>query len=150
MASVPETTSREPIEHDVKCWPPYFDAVLSGEKPFEVRKADRDYRPGDTMRLREYLPERDFFTGRHVLRRIAFRLDGGAFGVEPGFVVLGIVPDADYGQAAIDAARRILTGLGETAEPSNEPPLDWRLDMVAREVERALVTAREKAIGKRS
>ena len=41
-------------EHILKCEQPYFDAVASGEKPFEVRVNDRSFQRGDTLRLREY------------------------------------------------------------------------------------------------
>jgi hypothetical protein len=50
--------------HDLKCHPPYFDQVYRGLKPFDVRVNDRDFVPGDGLRLREYLPTQDKFTGR--------------------------------------------------------------------------------------
>ena len=88
--SGPQTTPREPITHDQKCWPPYFDAVANGAKPFEVRKADRDYRVGDVLVLREFIPETSTFTGLAVKRWVTYRLDGGAFGVEAGTCILGL------------------------------------------------------------
>lgn len=33
----------------------YFGAVVVGKKPFEVRKNDRGYKPGDKYRLREFV-----------------------------------------------------------------------------------------------
>lgn len=33
----------------------YFTALIEGRKPFEVRKNDRNYKPGDKYCLREYL-----------------------------------------------------------------------------------------------
>jgi len=44
------------MHHTLKIWPRYFDRVISGEKTFEVRKNDRDFQNGDTIRLREYDP----------------------------------------------------------------------------------------------
>jgi hypothetical protein len=83
-------TAREPAEHELKCWPPYFDAVRRGDKPFEVRKADRDYRVGDTLLLREWRPDWKDYTGQLLRRRVTFILNGGAFGVEPDTVVMGL------------------------------------------------------------
>jgi hypothetical protein len=85
-----QTTERGPVEHDLKCWPPYFDDVRGGRKPFEVRKADRDYRVGDTLLLREWRPDWKDYTGQIVRKRITYRLDGGGFGVEAGTCILGL------------------------------------------------------------
>lgn len=76
--------------HDLKCWPEYFAAVRDGFKPFEVRKNDRDFRVGDTLRLWEYDPALALHTGKYFHRRVTYALAGGQFGVEDGFVVLGL------------------------------------------------------------
>lgn len=39
--------------HDLKISSLWFDAVKNGIKKCEIRRADRDYRVGDTLRLRE-------------------------------------------------------------------------------------------------
>lgn len=77
-------------EHALKTWPEYFHEVWEGNKPFEVRKNDRDYQPGDTLRLQEYLPATEVFTGREVEALVSYVLPGGAFGIEKGFCVLGL------------------------------------------------------------
>ena len=84
------TEERAPITHDLKCWPEYFAAVRDGFKPFEVRKADRDFRVGDTLRLWEFDPALNIHTGAFFHRRVTYALPGGAFGVEVGHVVLGL------------------------------------------------------------
>lgn len=85
-------------EHVLKTWPNYFDAVKRGEKPFEVRKDDRGFQKGDVLVLQRTDPDRIHmvdtdFRGevKHVLRRrISYVLTGGQFGIEPGYVVLGL------------------------------------------------------------
>lgn len=82
-------------EHDLKVWPEYFEALWENLKPFEVRKNDRDYQVGDLLRLREYSPGPDEYTGRQVERLVTYVMNGDdptsfAFGLRPGFVVLGL------------------------------------------------------------
>lgn len=84
-------------EHDLKVWPDYYDAIEDGRKPFEIRLNDRKYKVGDTLRLREYAPGPDEYTGRECRRTVTFMLDGNdpqafAFGLKAGFVAMGIVP----------------------------------------------------------
>ena len=87
----------EMTTHDLKVWPEYFSDLLSGDKTFEVRKDDRGYAVGDTLRLREYAPGPDEYTGRDIERRVSYIISGSdvmgyAFGVQAGFVVMGLQP----------------------------------------------------------
>jgi len=41
--------------HVLKTVQPYFEALWSGEKRFEVRKNDRGFQVGDSLCLREYI-----------------------------------------------------------------------------------------------
>lgn len=84
-----------PQEHDLKVWPQYYQAIIDDLKPFEIRKNDRDYQVGDTLRLREYAPGPDQYTGRKTLRTVTYMLSGDdpmgyAFGLRSGFVALGL------------------------------------------------------------
>lgn len=78
--------------HDLKLSEVYFDAVLSGEKPFEVRRDDRGFQRGDVLCLREVRASNRFYTGRKTHQRITYILTGGQWGIEPGYVVLGLSP----------------------------------------------------------
>lgn len=77
------------IEHELKCWPNYFDAIECGDKPFDVRRDDRGFQRGDTVLLRKYVVGRGYL-GPQLRFRITYVLTGGQFGIEPGFVVLGL------------------------------------------------------------
>jgi len=82
-------------EHELKVWPEYFDAIEAGEKLFEIRKNDRDYRVGDTLWLREYEPGPDEYTGYEMRRRVTYMLNGDdpkafAFGLRTGFVAMSL------------------------------------------------------------
>lgn len=88
-----------PVEHTLKTLPNYWDAVDRGEKNFEVRRDDRGFQKGDTLvlhRLKGDLVggmrlEYDYNGAARVIRReITYILTGGQFGVEPGYVVLGL------------------------------------------------------------
>ncbi|UOQ78714.1 DUF3850 domain-containing protein [Hymenobacter sp. 5516J-16] len=80
--------------HELKVWPACFAAVVSGAKPFDVRLNDRDYRVGDALLLREYEPESEQYSGRTTERWISYLLQGGSFGVEEGWCVLGLAEHA--------------------------------------------------------
>jgi hypothetical protein len=89
---VPQTALA--IDHELKCWPPYYNAVLDGTKTFELRKDDRGFRIGDTVLLREWSIENEY-TGRQCLRTVVYIASGAAmanFGLERGYVILGIKP----------------------------------------------------------
>lgn len=43
-------------DHELKCWPEWFNAIICGRKSFEWRKFDRGFAPGDTLWLREWIP----------------------------------------------------------------------------------------------
>ncbi|EGO5031448.1 MULTISPECIES: DUF3850 domain-containing protein [Bacteria] len=44
---------KEPTIHELKILPEYFEAVVSGNKRFEIRKNDRNYKNGNIV-IREY------------------------------------------------------------------------------------------------
>ncbi len=87
-----------PTTHRLKTLPPFFDAVVRGDKTFEVRKDDRSFQAGDTLVLEHFDPEKEGvpFAAPPVNKpdpihlRCTYVLRGGQFGIEPGYVVLGI------------------------------------------------------------
>jgi hypothetical protein len=86
-------------EHKLKTWSRYWDAVAAGEKTFEVRRNDRAFQTGDILVLEKFDPDLrgyDFDYGqtpprvRAIRKRITYLLQGGQFGIEPGYCVLGL------------------------------------------------------------
>lgn len=75
--------------HLLKILPEFFEPLRLGHKPFEVRRDDRGYVVGDLLNLREWTPEHGF-SGRGASAWVTYVLPGGQFGIEPGFVVLGL------------------------------------------------------------
>jgi ribosomal protein L16/L10AE len=70
--------------HDLKSWPIYFNAVISGIKTFETRLDDgRGFAAGDSLRLKEWDPVLEIYTGRElrVLVKYAMELDLAKIGV---------------------------------------------------------------------
>lgn len=91
-------------EHVLKVWPEYYQSVVDGIKPFEFRRDDRDYKVGDTLRLREWNPDyidgyteaqmEAAYTGRETVRIVTYKLPGGAFGLPKGLCILGLAAPA--------------------------------------------------------
>lgn len=78
--------------HEIKLNKKFVDAVLSGDKCFEIRKNDRGYQKGDIV---NFIPVDDdglFTFGSSMIRdkeyEITYVLNG--WGLQEGYVVFGI------------------------------------------------------------
>ena len=91
--------------HKLKTLPPYWNAVDRGEKNFEVRRNDRGFQKGDVLELNYYDPAECWMRREPIHKRVTYVLTGGQFGLEPGYVVMGL--------AEIDNQQRV-TSTGET------------------------------------
>lgn len=87
--------------HDLKTWPQPFAAVLTGEKTYEIRKADRPFAAGDRLLLREWDPEiwehpthgvpaARGYTGRSILVEVTYLSTGGTWGLPADLCVMSI------------------------------------------------------------
>lgn len=77
------------MEHDLKCWPGPFEGVVTGQKTHEVRKDDRGYSVGDTLKMREWDPDTSKYTGRACRVEVTY-ISRDAFGLPPGLIVMSI------------------------------------------------------------
>jgi hypothetical protein len=81
--------------HMLKCWTPYYQATVAGDKKFDVRRDDRGFQKGDFVVLQQYDPGEGYVCDPDdnipysIEKRIQYILTGGQFGIEPGYVVLG-------------------------------------------------------------
>ncbi|MBQ0838093.1 RNA-binding protein [Lactiplantibacillus pentosus] len=74
-------------EHVLKILPEFYQPVVDHKKPFEIRKNDRNFKVGDYVKLREYAPWLDGYTGNEAVEQITYMTD---YHQEPGYVVLGM------------------------------------------------------------
>ena len=77
------------MTHELKLLPQYYEEVLNGNKTFELRKDDRDYKINDVLRLKEW--NETYYTGRTFICAVKYILrDCPDYGLKKGFVILGI------------------------------------------------------------
>lgn len=83
------------IEHHIKIQKEFADAVMSGEKTFEIRKNDRGYQKGDMIRF--HVVDGDIPLTSHLLNdktyEITYVLSG--WGLCEGYVGLAIKEKKD-------------------------------------------------------
>jgi len=86
--------------HELKTDSPVFQQVLDGTKTFEIRKADRDFKPNDGLRLKETLYTGGemaqgkplVYTGREIVCLVLGVMTGPAYGLQDGWAILSIRP----------------------------------------------------------
>ncbi len=87
MENLPSDRKTEDKVHEIKIAASYYDDVTSGRKRFELRKNDRGYKVGDTLKMLEF--EDGKRTGRIIDADIIYMLEDYA-GLEDGYCILGI------------------------------------------------------------
>ena len=59
------------VDYELKSWPAFFGPIVAGQRTADIRnKADRDFRIGNVLRLREYDPWIGEYTGRHCVVKV--------------------------------------------------------------------------------
>jgi len=78
--------------HELKTISPAFQAIISGEKSFEIRENDRNFQVGDVLLLIEVEPTpsgiHQVYTGKMKEVKITYITD---FKLKDGYVALSIV-----------------------------------------------------------
>lgn len=83
--------------HELKCWPEFFEPISEDRKTHDLRRAgDRNFQIGDLLRLREFDPRTQAYTGREQLVEVTYitsaqvpcALSNGA--LDPGYCILSI------------------------------------------------------------
>lgn len=64
--------------------------VASGAKNFEIRKNDRDFQRYDVLHLRNWDDHKNEYKYGDVLAEVTYILKGGQFGIQEGYVVMGL------------------------------------------------------------
>ena len=81
------------MEHKLKCWPEHFRAVTEPNsrkrKLVEIRKDDRPFNVGDSLKLVEYDPNSDSHSGAWCTVLVSHCLRGGPW-LPDGYVAMSI------------------------------------------------------------
>lgn len=103
--------------HRLKTWCEPFQALRLGLKPFEYRaEDDRTFEVGDLLCLEEWDSELERYTGDAAWRLATYVLRD-AFGVPPGFAVIGLtaIARAELLEIEVDPADMAEMGVIERA-----------------------------------
>lgn len=87
MEHLPSKEGREHKQHEVKLAAMYYEDVASGKKSFELRKNDRGYKVGDSLKMLEF--KDGVQTGRTIDADIIYMLEEYT-GITEGYCILGI------------------------------------------------------------
>lgn len=85
----PETLQLVDV-HELKTWPESFRAIRCGDKRYEIRKNDRDFKVDDLLLLREYDPDTQAYTGPTFRVRVT-HMSVGQWGLLPDFCCMSIL-----------------------------------------------------------
>ncbi len=90
--------------HQIKIQEQYYNKIIEGQKTFEVRKNDRDYKINDLI---QFVLVANDGTGSIIkvsdkIFKIGFILYGGKFGIDKGYCVFSIKEAAITDIAPLD------------------------------------------------
>lgn len=77
------------MNHELKCHPEYFKALNDGDKTCELRKNDRNFSRYDLLKLKEYFPKKEEYSGREIFFIVTDVLENYP-GLEKGYCMLSL------------------------------------------------------------
>ncbi len=75
--------------HELKTVSPFYEAVESGDKTFEIRTNDRDFRAGDILLLRHWDENQRLFGQGLLVKTVTYVLYDERF-LPPGYCCMSI------------------------------------------------------------
>ena len=111
--------------HELKTWHDYFEMMWRGDKTFELRRNDRDYKVGDLLLLREYDEKAGAYMPRSMLMHVTCVVkDVPAFGLQDGFCIMSVVEISRDGGGCANVTRGCprCGGTGFISKPLPAPP----------------------------
>lgn len=76
------------ITHELKVHHKFFYPLFSGNKTFEVRKNDRNYKLGDILVLRDYDNIKEKYLDGYIIARVTYILIGGEYGIDVDYICM--------------------------------------------------------------
>jgi len=77
--------------HCLKVLPKYYSDLKNGNKTFEIRKNDRNFKTGDILVLSEYDPEtKERTASKNLYFEVTYILDNVKY-LQEGYVCMGII-----------------------------------------------------------
>ena len=68
-----ERTEKNDVAYELKSWPELFEPVRLGRKTHDLRRADdRNFQIGDRLRLREFDPKTERYSGRECTVEVTY------------------------------------------------------------------------------
>ena len=80
------------MRHCLKILPKYYRDVRFGNKNFELRKNDRDFKVGDIIEFQEWDPAKgDYVNSESIVKSVEYVLkDCAEYGLKDGYCILGL------------------------------------------------------------
>lgn len=76
--------------HNLKLHEKYWDDVMSGRKPFEIRKNDRDFKVGDRLHFLKVVDGKAQDVNVNIFKVTYILKDIPQYGLSPDYCILGI------------------------------------------------------------